>query len=291
MKHLIGMQSNTYIADNEFKIDFAKFKEYGIDCLDYQNLMEVNGEIPLLKLPEEEFVAFFDRLKKEIDKYGLRINQLHSLWDPVYEYNHQNEDMIVYFERAILAASILKTKYVVMHTVPLKGHYLWENVPYQEIFNYNKEFVNRLLPLAKKSGVYLAIENLPFLGLPEFFSPTGTLKLINDINDENVVMCLDTGHFNMFKEEKIYDFLVNSNGKVQCLHIHDNNGQSDAHQIPYLGNFDWNMFIKGLKDSNFQGVLSLETKIPNNKLNEKAYQSLNEGLIAIIKDMRDQLDN
>ena len=44
------------------------------------------------------------------------------------------------------------------------------------------------------------------------------------------------------------------------LHIHDNDGRSDQHLTPGLGNIDWNGFAKALKDICFNGVLNLEVK-------------------------------
>jgi len=51
------------------------------------------------------------------------------------------------------------------------------------------------------------------------------------------------------------------------LHIHDNDGISDLHQIPFtftktrenLSSTDWNGFIQGLKNIKFDKVLSFET--------------------------------
>ena len=288
MKHLIGMESNAYPMDNEFGIDFATFKKYGVISIDYRGIWQAKDN-PFFKLPEEQFIDFFKRLKKELDKYGLIANQTHALWDPEYEYTHQDEDIFFYYQRPILAASIMKTKYIVMHPEPIKGHYLWDKVPYEDIYEANKEFINRLLPLIEKHNVYLAIENLPFLSIPEFFSPSGTLKLVNDFNNNHIVMCLDTGHFNIYKED-IYEFLIKGKDKIQCLHIHDNQGDTDAHAIPYTGTFNWKMFIKGLKDINYQGVLSLETLVPVNKYSQEEYQKRNNHLLKVIKDMRDELD-
>ena len=290
MKHLIGILSNAYIANNEFGIDFEEYKKQGIDALDFQDLMSASKEPFLFRLPEHSFISYFQRLKKELDKYNLKVVQLHSFWDPEYEHSHPEEDVFVYYEKAVVAASILEAKYVVAHSVPVKGHYLWEKVDCALLMKTNKEFFNRLLPIAKKYNVSIALENLPFLEVKEYFSPSGTLEFVKEMSHPNLVMCLDTGHFNMFKEN-IYDFLLKGKGIVKCLHIHDNNGYTDSHSIPHLGTFDWEMFVKGLRDSGFDGVLSLETKIPTSGLSEKAYKHLNEGLITIVKDMRKKLDN
>lgn len=286
MKHLIGIVSDAYLADNEFGIDFAMYQKYGFETIDFQGLM-TRG---LYNLSDEDFKDYFERLYTELNKYNLMINQLHSLWDMEYMNNPENTDVFAYHQKALIAAYILKAKYVVYHTIPVPGHHIWEAVDYNKIVNVNKEFFNRLLPIAKQYNVIIAIENLPFLGLKEFFSPTGTLKLVQELNDPYIAMCLDTGHFNMFKEEKIYEFLLKAGDKLGCLHMHDNDGTKDSHQTPYLGTFDWRMFIKGLKDINYPGVLSLETKIPCKGISEKEYHILNDKLVNSIKELRKELD-
>ena len=55
--------------------------------------------------------------------------------------------------------------------------------------------------------------------------------------------------------------------RLKVLHIHDNDGISDLHQIPYtftrsresVSTTDWNGFIAGLREIKFDGVLSFET--------------------------------
>ena len=212
MKHLIGMQSNAFPGDNEFGIDFKKFQKLGINSLDYQGLISLSNPSSPLHLTDEEFNAYFFRLKKEIVNHDLIVNQLHTLWDPDYESLHHDEDMFIYYEKAIVAASILNTKYVVIHGVPLKNKILWDVVDPIELKKTNILFFKRLLQIARKYGVYIALENLPFPQMGEYFSPSGTLKLIQEINDPNLVMCLDTGHFNIFSNEDIYSFLKKERG-------------------------------------------------------------------------------
>ena len=51
------------------------------------------------------------------------------------------------------------------------------------------------------------------------------------------------------------------------LHIHDNDGISDLHQIPFTftrsrenrPSTDWEGFVRGLRAAGYQGVLSFET--------------------------------
>ena len=63
------------------------------------------------------------------------------------------------------------------------------------------------------------------------------------------------------------DFIVTLGKRLKVLHIHDNDGVGDLHQIPFTftrsrentASTDWKGFIKGLREIHFDGVLSFET--------------------------------
>ena len=62
-------------------------------------------------------------------------------------------------------------------------------------------------------------------------------------------------------------FITTLGNRLKVLHIHDNDGISDLHQIPFTftrsrenkTSTDWEGFIKGLKRIHFNHVLSFET--------------------------------
>ena len=47
-------------------------------------------------------------------------------------------------------------------------------------------------------------------------------------------------------------------GKLQALHIHDNDRHYDSHQIPFSMNVDFASVVKALKDIDYQGWFTLE---------------------------------
>ena len=48
---------------------------------------------------------------------------------------------------------------------------------------------------------------------------------------------------------------------LAALHVHDNFGIKDEHNIPGNGIIDWDGFVKALVDIGYDGVFSLETAI------------------------------
>jgi len=62
-------------------------------------------------------------------------------------------------------------------------------------------------------------------------------------------------------------YMLNFRERLKVLHIHDNDGVSDLHQIPFTftktrennSSTDWEGFIRGMRNIGFNRVLSFET--------------------------------
>ena len=62
-----------------------------------------------------------------------------------------------------------------------------------------------------------------------------------------------------FTQEIMHNAMVKLGDRIECFHIHDNNGMGDQHLAPYMGVLDWNRFIEGLRAIHFSKPLSFET--------------------------------
>ena len=78
--------------------------------------------------------------------------------------------------------------------------------------------------------------------------------------------CFDTGHANLVGID-FESFITALGHRLKVLHIHDNDGRSDLHQIPFTftrtrenkPSTDWEGFVRGLRNIRFDKVLSFET--------------------------------
>lgn len=78
--------------------------------------------------------------------------------------------------------------------------------------------------------------------------------------------CFDTGHANLIGID-FEEFITTLGDRLKVLHIHDNDGIGDLHQIPFtfsrsrenMSSTDWDGFIRGLQNVHFDKVLSFET--------------------------------
>ena len=90
---------------------------------------------------------------------------------------------------------------------------------------------------------------------------------INERHHASVLgFCFDTGHANLVGID-FESFLITLGDRLKVLHIHDNDGVMDLHQLPFTftktrenrPSTDWDGFVKGLRQIHFDGVLSFET--------------------------------
>lgn len=82
------------------------------------------------------------------------------------------------------------------------------------------------------------------------------MELFNHLNTCSFGAVVDTGH--NFIAGDLYGQIEGLGNKVKELHLHDNDGQGDQHQIPGKGRIDWGKVVAELKTIDFKGPLMLE---------------------------------
>ncbi|MBO5927708.1 MAG: sugar phosphate isomerase/epimerase [Clostridia bacterium] len=250
-----GIRSEEIFDIEEYILELQRIKGLNYDCVDYRGFISPNS--PLYNLQDKEFANYFIKVKSVADNLGLEINQMHGVWphdDSTAESRKQVEDC---HKKAITAAKLLCCKYFVIHPAMPYG---W-NAQNDQIMAYKitKERILNILPHAKQNGVTICIENMPFADKKHSYSNITEIKnRVNEISDPNFKVCLDTGHCHVTGEDLYYAIKIIGND-LKVLHVHDSKANQDLHLIPYTGVLNWEGFIKGLKEINFNGCLSLET--------------------------------
>jgi len=74
-------------------------------------------------------------------------------------------------------------------------------------------------------------------------------------------LCYDSGHGNI--EKNSYEWLDKFKNRLISIHIHDNDGERDLHQIPFAGTVEWEKLAKILAESSYRKCVNLETSIHN----------------------------
>lgn len=140
----------------------------------------------------------------------------------------------------------------------------------------NAELYRSLLPFAKVHNVKIASENMwnwdfeRQQAVPCACStPESFCSLLEEMNDEHFVACLDIGHAEMHGLGTSAVEMIRALGNhLQALHVHDVDLQHDNHQIPFSLKVDFSAVVEALKTSGYRGDMTLEASYFLDKYDE-----------------------
>lgn len=190
---------------------------------------------------------------------------------PGYEREQQNAYLLEnVVPKSFKFAHFMGIPYMVIH--PWKLQYEADK---KKEFELNLEFFKSLIGIARENNVVVCLENLyggqagrivegPCADPDEAVYYLDTLN--NMAGEERFAFCLDTGHMNLVGRDA-YETIMKLGKRIRILHLHDNDGVGDLHQMPFTFNakgegnmgVDWEGVIRGLRDTGFEGTLSFET--------------------------------
>lgn len=110
--------------------------------------------------------------------------------------------------------------------------------------------IKNLVEKAELKGINIALENLR---RPDYLA-----YVFSHISSERLGFCFDSGHQNCFSP--MLDLLLLYADRLMALHLHDNKGLLDEHQLPFRGTIDWPLIIRKIRLSNYCGSISLEVE-------------------------------
>lgn len=145
------------------------------------------------------------------------------------------------FNQVLDIAEILGPKVIVFHS----GYEKWKYA--LKIDKWLHKSIETWHPInerAKQIGTKIAIENI--------FEdePTNLRMLMENINSDNFGICFDSGHFNLFSNVSLEEWLQALKPYIIELHLHDNNKKADSHYAIGDGSFDFETMFRELKGKN-----------------------------------------
>jgi len=103
-------------------------------------------------------------------------------------------------------------------------------------------------------GVAVALETM---GASALAGPADEmLAVLDGIDPDRAGICLDTGHVHQGADVVTYIHTVAD--RIVTLHLHDNHGSRDEHNLPGRGTIDWPPTIAALHTGGYRGVLMCE---------------------------------
>lgn len=269
----IGVQTGG--VEEHYGIDEAYhvIKEAGFDAVDVNldhlmggDLIRKGEHAPAFDAEGEDSLVYFKPYKDAAEKYGIDNYQAHAPF-PCYvaePSNGYNDYLLEVLKKTIAGCAYIGCKRLIIH--PFFLGYEKQLDPQME-WDLNIQRYSELIPAAKAYGVTICLENM-FAGFrgKRYEAVCSDITLackyvdtLNEIAGERVfAFCLDTGHLLLLGKD-VKNAMIQLGDRIECFHVHDNNGVEDQHMPPYTGKLDWDRFVEGLKAIGFDKTLSFET--------------------------------
>jgi len=180
------------------------------------------------------------QIKQWLDDFGLKLLDLHGSsgrekdWASPQDY--QRLSGVELAKNRIDMVSYLSSDVVIMHVPGDPTH-----VPIRRT-------LDELEPFARERNVRIAIENGNFEALE---------KLLSEYDPEYLGLCYDCGHGNI-GESRGLDHLDAVKDRLISVHLHDNDGTGDMHQILFMGTVDWERLAGIMAKSGYKKCVSME---------------------------------
>lgn len=276
-----GVQTRGAVDDKAPKKGFELLRKIGFSCVDFSlnayltnKALYQNDKNEFFNQTDAELEDFFKIHKSVARETGITINQMHMPY-PMYvprgkqELNDYLWDIVA--PKSMRLCAFLECPYIVVHGFKLQHFLGSEELEWRE----TEKFLDSLASMAKEMGITICIENL-YTGIGGHIvegpccNAKKAAERIDRINEryqgEVLGFCFDTGHANLVGID-MENFITTLGSRLKVLHIHDNDGISDLHQIPFTftktrenkASTDWDGFVRGLRNIHFDGVLSFET--------------------------------
>ncbi len=225
----------------------------------------------IFEKPLEEVLAHYAEELEVIRRHGLTITQAHASF-PAYVPGHPEvlDYMLGIYRRCIGFCAAVGIPRLVVHGISLEQGDRF-NTP-RTIRELNRKLYTGLIPALEGNTVTVCLENLFTRGEGGKLVPgicTDPNEAVSYIDELNALagrkafgLCLDVGHLQLVGGE-IGHYCRTLGSRICCLHIHDNDGVSDRHLVPFGGVVDQEALCAALKEIHYRGDLSFETfKIP-----------------------------
>ncbi len=202
-----------------------------------------------------------EAIERWLKEYDLKLNDLHASagrekgWGSPREYERLAGVELV--GNRIDMTAMLGADVIILHLPPAPGGEGRDDAHWGRVFRS----LDELRPCARERGVRVAIENGDFDAIEHVFS---------NYAPDYVGLCYDSGHGNIRADG--LNRLEKLKGRLISIHLHDNDGTGDQHNIPFSGTVDWRRLAGLIAGSPYEKPVSLETTMGNSGFDdEKAF--------------------
>lgn len=251
---LVSTQTHQIIAAFGIEEGIKILIDAGYDALDYSFF----GDISFCQ--GKEGLALAKKLRKMAEERGVIFNQAHAPFGGGYEKYTTN--LVPTFPDVFEFCSVLGVKNIIVHPLQ-QGRYYGRA---KELFEMNMEFYSGLAPLAKRTGVKVAIENMwqrhpvnQYIVDDVCANPHELAAYYDTLSDpEAFTVCLDIGHVALCGREPEDAVRIIGHDRLGALHVHDVDYKGDLHTLPGMGRINHYEVAKALGEIDYKGDYTLE---------------------------------
>lgn len=197
--------------------------------------------------------------REQAERLGLSFRQMHALDQDLTKGQDQVDHVEAMNEMSFHAAQILGVRCAAIHPLISKPG----RRDRASCLKDNTAYFRRKSEVAGRFGITLALENMltkrHFDGRMEWRFCTcleDHVELVQSIDCENVRYCFDVGHAN-YTNTDVRSAIAAMKDDLVAIHVHDNDGFSDQHLIPFQGTIDFEIFTRALAND-YRGDMTME---------------------------------
>ena len=202
--------------------------------------------------------AEVEQISRWLETFGLALTDIHATagveksWSSMREYERLAGVELI--RNRIEMAAQLATDVIILHLPDLSAGPAGREPTWGRV----RKSLEALRPPAKAQGVRIAFENGDFDAIE---------TVLAAYEPDFVGLCYDCGHGNMGTDA--LDRLERLKGRLISIHLHDNDGRSDQHKLPFTGTVDWPRLMRIIAGSAYGKWVSLETTIGNTGIKDE----------------------
>ena len=244
--------SSFIFEDHKLELKLPLLKEAGIEYI------EVKPRSGHFDFQDPKYLG---EIAREFKKNGIKVKSMHMPPNGVDISLIEEYDRVWSIrevEKVILALLRLEGEIIVIHP----GSKIENKKERKKQREKSEQSLEEILEFCEYWGIRIALENT--LPGKTGDSVSEVLEIVKKFSSKNLGICLDTGHCNItssfYNHNGVVESLKDIKDYLFHLHIHDNFGKTDDHNIPFNGNINWKDFIRVLKEIKYQGVFMFEVK-------------------------------
>jgi len=223
-----------------------------------------------------------ERIKDALADGQMPCDSLHGLfgeaYDPSAPSEHARRAAVDTFKGEGELALALGGPLVVVHCSTIRRHGVSPERRHRRVEQLRKSIAD-LGAFGQRMGVRYAFENLPGYH-PIGSDVTELRRILDDVAAPATGMCFDTGHAHMVGDAA--DAARQADGQMIYVHLSDNSGTADGHEMPTYGTLDCRAVATALNEANYRGTITLEAFRSVRRLEEMIDDGLAERLAEIV---------